>query len=330
MNVDFLIVGQGLAGTLLAWEFERAGFSFAVADAGRTDATTPRAAGIINPITGRRMVKSWRVDALLPLARSTYREIAAALGEPLWRDLRVRREFAKPNDRLVVRQKKATGVLAPFLGPVDDDGFWIDGAGRIDLDALVRSTRARWQSQGRFRAETLALKQEAQRHQLVIDCTGLQGTTNGTFDFVPWEFSKGEILEIEVPGLSPDVVLNRGHWVLPVGPGRAWVGATHEPGKTDTTITDLARDALTASAKDMLARAFTVVGQKAGVRVNLPDKRPVVGRHPRETSLGIVNGLGAKGALIAPALARQWVNHLTEGVPFDAEVDVARFFPDRP
>ena len=72
-------------------------------------------------------------------------------------------------------------------------------------------------------------------------------------------------------------------------------------------------------------RPFSVTGHSAGVRVNLPDKRPIAGRHPDNPRLGIINGLGAKGALLAPMLARQWVNHLTEGVPFDAEVDVRRF-----
>jgi glycine/D-amino acid oxidase-like deaminating enzyme len=122
------------------------------------------------------------------------------------------------------------------------------------------------------------------------------------------------------------VVLNRGHWVLPVGEGEAWVGATHEPGVTDVRPSAEALTTLSESARRLLPRQpFAVTGHIAGVRVNLPDKRPVVGLHPTQARLGVVNGLGAKGALLAPALARQWVNHLTEGVPFEAEVDVARF-----
>ena len=61
------------------------------------------------------------------------------------------------------------------------------------------------------------------------------------------------------------------------------------------------------------------------MRVNLPDRHPVAGRHPVVARLGLLNGLGAKGALLAPMLARQWINHLAEGVPFDTAIDVARF-----
>lgn len=327
---DCLIVGQGLAGTLLAWECERAGISFAIADAGHATAASRVAAGIINPITGRRLVKSWRIEALLPVARAAYRELEAALGVPLWQDMRVRRSFADERERRVCEEKRARGELGGFAGPLTDegDGFWIEQAARVDLPALLGKARARWQAQGQWREAVRGeLATEAQRHGVVIDCTGVAGARSGAFGFVPWEFSKGEILALAVEGLAPEVIFNGGHWVLPIAPGVAWVGATHEPGASDTLPTAAARASLEASARALLAgRGFAVTGQCAGVRVNLPDKHPVAGRHPAVAGLGVCNGLGAKGALLAPALARQWVNHLTAGVPFEGEVAVDRFF----
>ena len=329
MRADILIVGQGLAGTLLAWEFERAGFSFAIADAGHATAASGVAAGIINPITGRRLVKSWQIDARLPVARAVYRELEAALGLPLWREMRVRRIFSDERERRVLAEKRARGELGEFAGPdtEDGDGFWIERAARVDLPALLGAARERWRVMGRLRTDATDVAAEMARHDLVVDCTGLKGARGGAFGFVPWEFSKGETLTLAVDGLAPEVILNRGHWALPVSPGVAWIGATHRPGAIDAVPSAAARDALEASARALLkGRAFAVTGQMAGVRVNLPDKHPVVGRHPTVARLGVLNGLGSKGALHAPALARQWVNHVTEGVPFDVEIDVARFF----
>lgn len=329
MRPDLLIVGQGLAGTLLAWEFERAGFSFGIADPGRGGVATRVAAGLVNPITGRRLVKSWRIDALLPAARATYRELQAALGVPLWRDLRVRKFFQDERERRIFAEKRAREELAPFVADdvaAGDDGFWIEGAGRVDLPALLDAARARWRAQGRLRAEAVDPAEEAKRHELVIDCRGAATADDPAWSFVPWEFSKGEVLTLAVEGLAPDVVLHRGHWVLPVGEGAALAGATHEPGVRDTAPTVAAREAIERSATAVLGRAFSVTGHAAGVRVNLPDKRPVAGRDPRDPRRCVVGALGAKGALVAPMLARQWVNHLTEGVPFEAEVDVVRFW----
>lgn len=329
MPPDLLIVGQGLAGTLLAWELERAGIAFAIADEGRAGTASRVAAGIINPITGRRLVKSWGVDDFLPLARATFRELEAELGVPVWRELRVRRRLADERERRTFAEKAARGELAPFADEADGNGFWIEGAARVDLGRLLDAARERWRARGWWREAAVAMGEEARRHALVIDCSGLNGTQRGAFEFVPWEFSKGELLTIAVDGLAPDVVLNHGHWVLPIAPGLAAVGATHEPGVIDSAPTAAARALLAASAAALLGRPFNVTGQAAGVRVNLPDKRPVAGRHPANARLGVFNGLGAKGALVAPALARQWAQHVATGAPFDAAVDVARFFAGR-
>ena len=317
-----LIRGQGLAGTLLGWELERAGLAFAIANRGHENAASVAAAGLINPITGRRLVKSWRVDSLLPAARATYRRIENELGVRVWHEMRVRRLFADERERAVFAQKFARGDLAPFASAADDEGFWIRDAARVDFRTLLNASRAHWQQEGRF-----VNADAARRSGLVIDCTGRGGVLQSdAFAFVPWESSKGEILALRVAGLAPDVVLNRGHWVVPIDADTAWVGATHEPGVRDAQPTRAAREMLENRARALLGdRPFSVAEHRAGVRVNLPDKHPVAGRHPQHPRLGLNNGLAAKGALWAPFLAQQWVAHLTSGAPFDVEIDVSRF-----
>jgi glycine oxidase len=327
MRADILIIGQGLAGTLLAWEFERSGIPFVVADQGHAGAASRVAAGIVNPVTGRRLVKSWRIDTFLPLARAAYRELETVLGVPLWREIRVRRLYADERERGVAAEKYARGELAPYVAvPPDGAGFWIEGAARVDVPTLLNATRARWRATGRLVEEVFDVQNPRDKFDLVIDCRGVAGARDEAFGFVPWEFSKGQILTLAVDGLAPDVVLNRGHWVLPVAEGVAWIGATHEPRFTDLAPEPAARKLMEESATRLLDRPFSVTGHHTGVRVNLPDRHPVAGRHPADQRLGICNGLGAKGALWAPVLARQWVNHLTEAVPFDPEVTVERFW----
>ena len=328
MASDLLIVGQGVAGTLLGWQLERAGIAFEIADVGHAHAASRAAAGIINPITGRRLVPSWRVQTLLPMARETYRALEAELGETVWHELRIRRLFADDRERRAFSEKHARGELAPFVVSHDAAGCWIEGAARVDLTRLLRAARARWKAQGILREDRGSSAKESGAHALVIDCTGAAAAseTGGAWAFVPWEFSKGEMLELEVAGLDRGVVLNRRHWILPVGDGKAWIGATHEPGCRDAEPSEAGRAMLERSARELLGeRPFLVAGHRAGVRVTLQDKRPVAGRHPERRELGLVNALGAKGALLAPFLARQWVEHLTRGAGFDAEVDVARF-----
>lgn len=323
MSSDILIVGQGLAGTLLAWEFERAGIPFQIVDAGHADAASRVAAGIINPITGQRIVKSWRVESMLPLARESYRALEMELGVPLWREMRVRRLYLNEGERRVFAEKQAKGELGDYAGSSDGDGFWIEGAAHVDVGAMITAARARWLRAGRLSEARADFSTIRDRRPLVIDCTG---SGDGPFNFVPWQYSKGECLTVNIAGLARDVVLNRGNWVVPLQPGSAKVGATHCPGQRDVGLTPTARTALEDGLRKITAEAFEVTAQLAGVRTYLGDKRPVVGRHPADPGLGVLNGLGAKGTLFAPPLARQWVHHLREGVPFDSEVDVARLW----
>jgi glycine oxidase len=326
MRADILIIGQGLAGTLLGWEFERAGIPFTIADGGRGAASTA-AAGLINPVTGQRLVKNWRIETLLPAARAAYREMEAAFGMRLWTDLRIRRVFADEREGRIFAQKCTTGELAPYVSGAAEDSAecWIESAARVDVRGLLGTARHRWSSRGWLRAHDTEVRNEIDRHQVVIDCTGVRAARSADFGFVPWEFSKGEALEIEVTDWPTDVAVKAHHAVVPFAPGRVWVGATHEPNVIDGGATAAARAALETSARACVARPFRVAAQLVGVRVNVPDKRPVAGRHPHEQRLGLINALGAKGALLAPWLARQWVNHLTEGVAFDAAVSPARF-----
>jgi glycine oxidase len=327
LRADILILGQGLAGTLVGSELERAGISFEIVDPGHMTSATSVAAGIINPITGRRMVKSWNFEKLLPAARAGYRELEGVLGVPLWRDMRIRRIFADERERAMGAHLQERAELSTYIESVDDSGWWIRGAARIDLPALLAATRQRWLSKRKLRTEAIDGPSVAGQHALVIDCRGVSGAKSSTFDFVPWEFSKGELLELELDGLNPGVILNRRTWVLPVGLGGALAGATHEPGLSEATPSFEGRAAIEAEVSEILGagRPFSVTNQRAGIRVALPDKRPVVGRHPCASHVGLLNGLGGKGALWAPALARQWADHLRTGLAFDAEVDVRRF-----
>lgn len=327
MRPEILIAGQGVAGTLLAWELEQAEVPFLIRDPGHEGTATAAAAGIINPITGRRLVKTWRFDVLRPLAAEVWRDLGDALGVRLWREMRVRREFADDEERNTWERKAATGELSPYAGAPFDNGFWIVGAARVDLAAAMAAARRRWRMQGRLREDTVPdLAAAAERHRMVIDCTGAAGASHAAFDYVPWEFSKGDTLEIGVEGLDPDVILNRRLWVAPAGEGIALAGATNEPGLTDSRPDPVARERLIAGIRGMLgAREFTVRVHRSGVRVTLPDRRPVAGVHPRLTRIGIFGGLGARGALWSPWLARQWREHLVAGRPFDPAVSVARF-----
>jgi glycine/D-amino acid oxidase-like deaminating enzyme len=325
MPATTLIVGQGLAGTLLGWELERAGLPFEIADAGHELAASRIAAGIINPITGQRFVKSWRLEDYLPIAQETYLAFQRDCGARIWRDMRVRRLFRSNHEGRVASEKRVRGEFGPYVTQIDHEGFWIEGAAHVDTAELISVARKRWLEEGRLRAERVEVQDVVGRYDRVIDCRGVATTFESNPANTPWEFSKGESLVISIAGLAEDEILNRGNWVLPLGGAQARVGSTHEPGRRDRECTAEGRAVLERAAAELTNRKFSTVAHEAGVRVYLPDRRPVMGWISPEQRLGVFNGLGAKGALYGPAMARAWAAHLTRGEPIDAELDVKRF-----
>ena len=329
MPPPVLIVGQGIAGSALGWACEQAGIDFEIADAGHGPAASRVGAGILNPVTGRRLAPTWGFDAWIGQSVALYRAMEAEVGRPLIRPMRIYRRFRDAAERAALSARWSPWEVAPaHVGPRDADGFWIEDVWQVDTAAVLAELRARWLRSGRLRigaASAASVAAEAARRDVIILCGGAE--VADAFDFVPWERAAGEILSGMTTGLDPGVILHRGHWVLPLGVDRARVGATYEVSAGEARPTPAGRAELAQTARELLAPdGFTVTGHEAGVRLGTKDRRPCIGRHPTTPGLGLLGGLGSKGALWAPALARQWVNHLTEAVPFDREVDVGRFF----
>jgi glycine/D-amino acid oxidase-like deaminating enzyme len=324
VSADVLVLGHGIAGAVVAWTLTRAGLAVEVADAGSATSASRVGAGLINPVTGRRLVPSWRVREALPLARRVYGEMAAAWGVPLWHELRVRRLYADEGERTTARERWERGEFAPFVVSIDDHGCWFQHAARVDVAALLAGSETHWRRCGAWLEANLTPEAALARARWVLDCRGLAAACDPLWSFLPWRFAAGELLELECAGLEPDVVINRRQWLLPVGGDRAWAGATQEPEVRVAAVTAAGRDRLSGAVAALTSQPFHVTGQRAGVRVALPDRRPVVGWHPSVARIGLINGLGSKGALYAPWLAAVWAEELIAGKALPDELSLTR------
>lgn len=319
------IVGQGIGGTLLAAELERHDVPIHIWDRGLSQSASAVAAGIINPVMGRRFVPLPRAQASLAEARVTYQALERRFNRPLWRDMRIRREFVDSEEREILEARRARGELEPFLGEVDTRGFWIEGAARVDLPALLQAARTDWRDRGRLTEAPAELVELRHKFERVILCAGARLVRLGLPATIPWRLAQGEIIEVDAPDLEPEVIRSRRHWLLPREAGRAEVGATFVPDRESAEPTAAGREELRQAAERLLGRAVEVRGHRAGVRLTTSDHRAAVGWLPGFPGCGVMAGLGSRGAVTAPGLARQWCRHLLEGAPFEAETALDRF-----
>lgn len=300
-----IIVGQGLAGTLAAWEARARGIDFVVVDEDSGATASRAAAGLLNPLTGPRFSpasEDWA--GLIPFYRRLEQTLGTALIHPLplYRPL----EGAKVGPEHFPRS--APGWSAA-VEPGSDGAVRIDGGGWVDLPALLDASRARWLVEGRL--EGRRFTDEEGRGKEVVWCAGAAGL-GGVWTGQAagrWQPVRGDVLTVQIPGPGPARRAEVGpRFLLPLGGDRYRWGATHEADVGDQEFRPDARRLLEDELARYLGhRGFTVTGHAWGVRPASRNHRPMVERHRDEPGWRLFNGLGGRGVSQGPeGAARLW------------------------
>ena len=341
--MKIFIIGQGIAGTLLAWALRQRGAQVTIADGNLPGSASTVAAGIINPVTGKRYVKSWRFDAFFPVARATYQALEQELGVSIWHEQPIVRLLATAEEANDWSLRCGQSAYVDFLRELPDGGAWqsfvppgfrfglIRQAARVTFAPLLSAFREQFRQEGFFLEKNLDyqdIEQLTSTHDRVIFCDGYRSAAHPLWSYLPWRPAKGEALLIrfsqDLPAAELHEMLKKTTLVVPLGDGLFWAGASYQWYFPDLHPSVGEGDLLLQNLRSMLAVPFEVVGHVAGVRPTVQDRRPFLGWHPEQPKVGIFNGLGTKGALLAPYWAAHFAEHILDGTPLDAEVDVRR------
>lgn len=344
MRTEFLIVGQGICGTFLAWQLQRAGRSFIMIDEAAPDAASRVASGIINPITGRRVVKTWMIDELMPYACKVYREIEEWLSVECFRETAIVDCFPSAQMRLAFLERLENEPHYLSLPANENDrleqlnyglGYgMISPSYLVDLPALLAAFRKKVSGacllEERFDLNLLSAGEEGIRYgditaERILFCDGRNGTENPLFERLPWALSKGEALIVEIPDLSREYIYKKGISIAPWQKDLFWVGSSYEWNFDDDQPTEAFRIRTTQLLRDFIKLPFKVVDYKASLRPGTLERRPFVGWHPLNPRIGIFNGMGTKGCSLAPYFAAQLAENITQGLPILPAADIGRF-----
>lgn len=349
-RTDVLVVGAGLAGASLALALQESR-EVTVLDAGQpASGASGAAAGIVNPFMGQKAKPSWRHDEALDALRG----LLDAAGAPaLFRHVGVIRPATSAKQADGFRDRAATHADLAWLGPeaaaerwpsvaAPDGALWVARGGHVRIPALVRAAldasgaavrlgvalRA-WRRSG---AATVAITDhgEIQCRALIL-ALGDGARHVPALAALPLHRVKGQTVRLTRPeAVAPDHPAVAGHGYVVPDADAVTVGATFEHDVAHTEA-DPALDAgLRAQASRLvpsLAEA-AVLGRRAGVRLTVPasvspGRLPLAGALPGEPGVWVLTGLGAKGLLTAPLLARRLAEALNGGAPMPPEVDPA-------
>jgi glycine/D-amino acid oxidase-like deaminating enzyme len=345
MPIDVLIVGQGLAGSLLAWECINQGYNVLVVDSGEINASQV-AAGLINPVTGQRLVKQPGIDYLLPTALTCYAQLSAKFNQLLFKPLPMLRILKTPLEQQSAQKRLNQRDYHGFLSIGKDVSTSLVAhhgilqqtqTGYLNTSALLGLMRKFLIENASYQQSVLNYAEITLQPRLswqsicpkhIVFCEGHHGMQNPWFGHLPFQPSKGEILHCQTPDLLQQHILNFGQWLIPTGDNQFKLGASFESGKTDTITTQRAKQTLLQALSAVVPglKSIEVLNQQAGVRPATLDKQAFIGSHPQFGNLHIFNGFGAKGSLLIPWYARQFVKYLFQQTPLPTQVNIQRYY----
>lgn len=326
-GVTWAIVGQGLAGTCLAWELWRRGVDFQIVDRECGIAASRVAAGLVNPVTGKNFEPSPMIGQFLPEALDFYRSIEEKIGVMLWHPMPIMRLAGNDAEWAKMRAKAARADVEVWVGrelskqEIDGwlGGFEISGGGRFDVGSFVDRSREFFQAQGIYRKDEIRFD----RHEMArVWCDGAAGLVSGKHG--ESRCAKGEILTVRAAGWDEARIrVGAGGWLVPLGEGCFKLGSTYEWDRLDMEPSDAGLERLRRIAMKLGGPDYQIIAHEAGVRPILRRSEPLIG--PIEAGDWMFNGLGSKGSLYAPGMARRLALWMLEGREPEEHFDIRAF-----
>lgn len=344
---DYIIVGQGLAGSILAYTLLEGQKKLLLLHTDARQGASQVAAGIFNPITGRKMVKTWLADQLFPYLHLFYRQMEQKLNESFFYPLPMYFPFdtqGKQNDWLLRQNEDRyrqytptfypknlypTQVTAPF------GGMEISGSGYLNIGKMCARLRQYFQKKATF-VETEAKKDEFSfsdtgvfwknyRAKKLLLCDGMGDLCKSFFPKLDFRPVKGEVLDLKFTKAAFRHIVNRNGWILPLNNGSCKFGATYEK-PTDCLPSEAGKSELLRRLSLLSPERYLILAHKAGIRPATYDRRPFLGLHPKNKQVGLFNGLGAKGVSLAPFLANEFAKYLDNKTDLMPEVNLLRCY----
>jgi len=348
-KVDYLIVGQGLAGTFLAFQLMQRGKTVLIVDKGLTYSSSRVAVGVINPIVLRRFTITWRAKEFLSYNPDFYHALDQFLGKQYHFDIPLKKLISSQDEMDFWEHRYAKDGVSDFIHRELTDASdaiqpaeplkigLVKQASWLNISALLFDFRKKMISTNSLLEDIFdfsELKENSYKNcefNNIVFCEGAQGKYNPLFKDLPFSLNKGQLITIKNTSLPADSILKKKVFILPTEENLFKIGATYS-WKWDTSSEEAAHKIeadkttlLISHLEEMTTADYELVNVETGIRPSIKDRRPVIGRHSTRRNTFIFNGMGTRGCFMAPLLTEEFIEHIENDKPLDSEVNINRF-----
>lgn len=345
LEVEYLIVGQGVAGSCLALKLLKNEHSFILIDGNKHKASSV-AVGIYNPVVLKRFSLIWNANRQLNLMREYFSEFGNLLCKNYIHEITTRRIIKDENEIHAWKKKANQPELTEFLSneiyPFSHSDFEtplgygeVHNTGRIDLGSCLEDFKNYLINKGiylndAFDYSALNISENEIQYKnisarKIIFCEGFGVIENPFFNYLPVIGVKGEVLKIETQNETPRAIWKAHNFLLPVDGKACFTASTYDRDDLTPYPTEKGKQEMINHLTEFFKGNFEIIGHTAGIRPTIIDRRPVVGRHPKHKNVLILNGMGTRGTLLGPAMTEGLFNFIENNLSIDPEADVSRF-----
>ncbi|WP_194974972.1 NAD(P)/FAD-dependent oxidoreductase [Aquiflexum lacus] len=346
MDVDFLLIGQGLAGTVLSFRLLEFGAKVLVIDQPESNLSSRVAAGLYNPITGKKMVKTWNADLLFPEIEPLYQKMESFLSSKFLFPKNIYRPFLTIEEQNEWMGKSGESGFQNYFDQIHTKslypevknsygGIMLKNSGYLNINMLLDEYSKYLKKEGllvegKFEEDLLQIKEEGVFYQgitakAIVYCNGLGAMQSRFFRYLPFAPVKGEILDVK-QAFYPDEIVNRGVFRISLPNGLHRVGSTYTKDDLDLGPTEKSKKEILDKLEKLLSIPLEeVIYHRYGIRPATRDRKPFIGKHTEFKSVYIFNGFGAKGVSLIPYYSKKMVEMLIYDRELEKDVNIQRW-----
>jgi len=324
--LDTIIVGQGIAGSSLAYELMKRGKKVMLIDNGHRHSASRISAGLMQHVFGKFLTMNALIEDCFDEAIAFYKQLEkdfscsfikeldlykqlTPLQEQIWEKKKKKAPYNKHLSQSLITRKQCSLSVHPAIS--------VSGNAVVDTERLLDAFKQYFLSHNSYELEqfeyaalkgcsdAVTYKQFQAKH--IIFCTGSALSKHPLLTQLPFENVKGDTFTLNSNALSRTTALQAEFSLVPHST-QFRLGANYDHDLSHDRPTEKAYTALQAYLKGLQLSDYELLCQHSATRCILKDNLPIVGCHPKNKSIGFFSGFSSRGFITAPYFAMRWAN----------------------